>query len=162
METGIVGLPAPRLENVRWIDEDGDERSPLTLTELGQGFRILYFFQDWCAGCHAHGFPTFVTLAEKLRDKGVGLAVIQTVFEGSEVNTFDRLRENQQRYGLRVPFGHAAADAASADTMPAIMAAYRSGGTPWFVVIAPDGRVVYDGFRLEADRLVQALRPLAA
>jgi hypothetical protein len=52
METGIVGLPAPQLEHVRWIDENGAERSPLTLAELGRGFKILYFFQDWCAGCH--------------------------------------------------------------------------------------------------------------
>jgi thiol-disulfide isomerase/thioredoxin len=162
METGIVGLPAPQLEKVRWIDEDGDERSPLTLAELGQGFKILYFFQDWCAGCHAHGFPTFVTIAEELRDKGVGLAAIQTVFEGSDVNTFDRLRENQRRYGLRVPFGHAATDSASVEAVPPIMEAYRSGGTPWFVVIAPDGRVVYDGFQLDAESLLQALRPLAA
>jgi thiol-disulfide isomerase/thioredoxin len=116
METGIVGLPAPPLENVRWINENGDERSPLTLAELGQ--KILYFFQDWCAGCHRHGFPTFVTLAEELRDMGVGLAAIQTVFEGSEVNTFDRLRENQRRYGLRVPFGHAVADSALLIPLP--------------------------------------------
>ena len=162
METGIVDLPAPSLENIQWINENGDERSPLTLAELGQGFKILYFFQDWCAGCHAHGFPTFVTLAEELRDKGVGLAAIQTVFEGSEVNTFDRLRKNQRRYGLRVPFGHAVADRASVDVVPAIMEAYRSGGTPWFVVIAPDGRVMYDGFRLDAESLVPALRPLTA
>jgi thiol-disulfide isomerase/thioredoxin len=162
MEPGIVGLPAPPLENVRWIDENGDERSSLTLAELGQGFRILFFFQDWCPGCHAHGFPTFVTLAEELRDKGVGLAAIQTVFEGADVNTFDSLRENQRRYGLRVPFGHAVAKPASAAAVPAIMEAYRSGGTPWFVVIAPDGRVVYNGFRLDAERLVQILRPLAA
>jgi thiol-disulfide isomerase/thioredoxin len=162
MEARVVGLAAPPLENIRWIDEDGEERSPLALAELGQGFKILYFFQDWCAGCHAHGFPTFVTLAEELRDKGVGLAAIQTVFEGSEVNTFDRLRENQRRYGLRVPFGHAVADSASADAVPAIMEAYRSGGTPWFVVIAPDGRVMYNGFRLDAESLVQTLRPLAA
>lgn len=161
MDTGIVGLPAPRLENVRWIDEKGDERSPLGLVELGRAFKILYFFQDWCAGCHAHGFPSFVTLTEKLRDKGVGLAAIQTVFEGSDVNTFDRLRENQLRYGLRVPFGHAAVDSAS-DAMPAIMVAYRSGGTPWFVAIAPDGRVVYDGFRLDAEAFVQALPALTA
>lgn len=157
METGIVGLAAPPFENVRWINENGDERSPLTLAELGQGFKILYFFQDWCAGCHRHGFPTFVRLAEELRDKGVGLAAIQTVFEGSEVNTFDRLRENQRRYGLRVPFGHAVADSASVDEVPTIMGAYRSGGTPWFVVIAPDGRVVCDGFLLAADGLIQAL-----
>ena len=46
--------------------------------------------------------------------------------------------------------------------MPAIMAAYRSGGTPWFVVIAPDGRVVYDGFGLDAAALVRAIQPSAA
>jgi thiol-disulfide isomerase/thioredoxin len=174
METGIAGLPAPPLEHIRWIDENGDERSPLTLAELGQGFKILYFFQDWCAGCHAHGFPTFVRLAEELRREevcsgrdlgvglGVGLGAIQTVFEGSEVNTFDRLRENQRRYGLRIPFGHAVAGSASIGAVPAIMQAYRSGGTPWFVVIAPDGRVAYDGFQLDAEGLVQTLRPLAA
>jgi thiol-disulfide isomerase/thioredoxin len=162
MESGIVGLPAPPLENVRWIDDHGDQRSSLTLAKLGRGFRILYFFQDWCAGCHAHGFPTFVTLAEQLRDKDVGFAAIQTVFEGSDVNTFDRLRENQRRYGLRVPFGHAIAEPASTDAVPMIMKAYRSGGTPWFVVIAPDGRVAYNGFRLDAESLVRALRPLAA
>ncbi|MDL2407060.1 TlpA family protein disulfide reductase [Rhizobium calliandrae] len=161
MEMGIAGLPAPQLEHVRWIDESGDERSPLTLAELGQGFRILYFFQDWCAACHSHGFPTFAALANGLRDKEVGLAAIQTVFEGSEVNTFSRLRENQLRYGLRVPFGHAVAVSASRKAVPAIMEAYCSGGTPWFVVIAPDGRVVCDGFLLAADSLIQALRPLA-
>jgi thiol-disulfide isomerase/thioredoxin len=162
METGIAGLPAPPLEHVRWIDENGDERGPLTLAELGQGIKILYFFQDWCAGCHTHGFPTFETLAGKLRDKGVGLAAIQTVFEGSEVNTFDRLRENQRRYGLHDPFGHAVADPTSGDAVPVIMEAYRSGGTPWFVVIASGGRVMYDGFRLDAENLFQALRLPAA
>jgi hypothetical protein len=42
------------------------------------------------------------------------------------------------------------------------MEAYRSGGTPWFVVIAPNGHVVYDGFRLDAESLVRTLPPLAA
>lgn len=162
METGIAGLPAPALGNIRWIDENGSERDPLTLDEMGQGFRILFFFQDWCPGCHAHGFPTFVKLAKELRDKGIGFAAIQTVFEGTDVNTFDRLRENQRRYGLRVPFGHAVANPAPAGIVPPIMEAYRSGGTPWFVVIAPDGRVVYDGFRLDAKSLVETLRPLVA
>ena len=160
MKPGIAGLPAPPLENVRWIDENGEGRGPLTLDELGQDFRILYFFQDWCPGCHAHGFPTFVELVGKLRDKNVGFAAIQTVFEGSDVNTFGRLRANQQKYGLHLPFGHAAA--ASPEAVTEIMEAYRSGGTPWFVVIAPDNRVVYDGFQVDAESLIRALRPLAA
>jgi len=29
METGIEGLAAPPLEHIRWIDENGDECSPL-------------------------------------------------------------------------------------------------------------------------------------
>ena len=46
MEMGIVGQRAPPLEDIRWIDEDGAERGPLSLAELGQGFQVLYFFQD--------------------------------------------------------------------------------------------------------------------
>jgi len=161
METGIIGRPAPPLECHQWIDEDGEKRSPLRLTELGQNFKILYFFQDSCAVCHKHGFPTFATLAAELGDKGIGLAAIQTVFERTELNTFDRLRENQLRYGLRLPFGQAVADTATVETVPAIMKAYRAGGVPWFVVIEPDGRVMYDGFLLAADDLIHALRPLA-
>ncbi|MBB4066354.1 peroxiredoxin family protein [Gellertiella hungarica] len=157
MKTGIVGSPSPPLENVQWIDGNGNQRDPLSLEELGTGFKILYFFQDWCAGCHTHGFPTLVTLADNLGNKGVGFAAVQTVFEGSDVNTFDRLRENQSRYGLSIPFGHAAPGKGPGETVPAIMEAFQTGGTPWFVVIAPDGRVVYNGFRLEADALVHAL-----
>ncbi|KAB2787206.1 TlpA family protein disulfide reductase [Brucella anthropi] len=154
METGIVGLLAPQLKNVRWIDENGEGRSPLTLDELGHGIRILYFFQDWCPGCHTHGFPTFVKLVDRLHGKGVGFAVIQTVFEGSDVNTFDRLRANQLRYRLRVPFGHAGA--ISSYNVPNIMEAYRSGGTPWFVVIEPDARVGYNGFQINVESFIQA------
>jgi hypothetical protein len=99
------------------------------------------------------------SVPSRLRDQGVGLAAIQTVFEGPDVNTFDRLRANQRRYGPRIPFGHAVAELPSLDAIPEVMEAYRSGGTPWFVVIAPDGRVVYDGFQLDAESLVKALRP---
>lgn len=158
MQTGITGLPAPELAGVRWIGDDGKPRGNVSLDELGAGFKILYFFQDWCPGCHAHGFPTLVKLVEALR--GVGFAVIQTVFEGVQVNTFDRLAHNQQRYGLRVPFGHAAPTAA--DQISAIMRAYRTGGTPWFVLIAPDGRVVYDGFQLDPVALIPVLRKASA
>src|SRR3546814_6634379 len=54
MQTGIAGLPAPQLRDVRWIDGSGEERGPLSLDDLGDGYRILYFFQHWCPGCHAH------------------------------------------------------------------------------------------------------------
>ena len=158
MQTGIVGLPAPRLDDVRWIDGNGEERGPLSLDDLGDGYRILYFFQHWCPGCHAYGFPTLVRLVAELADMNTGFAAIQTVFEGFEANSFERIRDNQQRYGLKIPFGHAGP--ASGKSVPAIMQDYRTGGTPWFVIIAPDGRVVLNGFQLDPEALVRVLRPL--
>jgi hypothetical protein len=34
---------------------------------------------------------------------------------------------------------------------------YRSAGTPWFIVIDPEGEVVYNNFHLDAGRFVAAL-----
>ncbi|WP_449470172.1 peroxiredoxin family protein [Sphingobium chungangianum] len=160
MQTNIVGLPAPPLRDVRWIDSAGEERTPLSLDDLGSGYRILYFFQDWCPGCHAHGFPALTRLVAELAECNVGFAAIQTVFEGFDVNTFERIRDNQVRYGLGIPFGHAGPQ--DDKGVPAVMEDYATGGTPWFVVIAPDGKVVFNGFQLNPDALIQALRPLAA
>ena len=157
---GIVGQIAPPLREVRWIDGGGAARAPVSLDDLGDGYRILFFFQHWCPGCHSHGFPALVRLVDALASEGVGFAAIQTVFEGGEVNTFERLREDQQRYGLAISFGHAAP--ARGTALPAPMAEYRTGGTPWFVVIAPDGKVAFDGFQIDADAFIKALRPGAA
>jgi hypothetical protein len=90
-----------------------------------------------------------------LKDRGVGFAVIQTVFEGSEINTFDKLRVNQEQYGLNLPFGHDVP--ASGERHPSFMEDYRSGGTPWFTVIDPAGNVVHADFRIDADRFIAAL-----
>jgi hypothetical protein len=34
---------------------------------------------------------------------------------------------------------------------------YRSGGTPWFTVIDPEGNVVHADFRLDPQRFLAAL-----
>lgn len=155
MQLGIADLPAPPLRDVRWIDGEGNGIEKLSLGDLGSGYRILLFYQHACPGCHSHGFPTLVRLVERLAGRGVSFAAIQTVFEDFGVNTFERIREDQQLYGLHIPFGHAAP--LPDEPLPAIMADYRTGGTPWFVGIAPDDQVVFDGFRLDADALISAL-----
>ena len=97
---GIMGNTAPELRVPIWIDGDGKERQALRLADLGPGYKVLYCFQHWCAGCHSSGFPTLIRLVSALTDKGFGFAVVQTVFEGEADNTVDRLREEQVRYGL--------------------------------------------------------------
>jgi hypothetical protein len=57
------------------------------------------------------------------------------------VNTPDKLRINQEQYGLPIPFGHDLP--IGGDRYPSFMADYRSGGTPWFTVIDPKGQVVF-------------------
>lgn len=139
-----------------WIDADGRPMDkPIRLADLGTGYKVIFCFQDWCAGCHSHGFPTLKLLKEALTDKGFGFAVIQTVFEGAEANTFDKLRLNQERYGLAIPFGHD--QPPEGEHYSTFMADYHSGGTPWFTIIDPEGDIVYADFRLDARRLLAAL-----
>lgn len=151
-------LKAPELRVAHWIDGDGQPRAPLILAELGPGYKVLYCFQHWCPGCHSTGFPTLKKLIAALSAKRFGFAVVQTVFEGEEVNTPERLRETQLLYDLHVPFGHDAA----VDGSPTVMRDYRTGGTPWFIVISPTGEVVYGGFRLDADALIASIEQVQA
>jgi hypothetical protein len=70
---------------------------------------------------------------------------IQTVFEGYSINTKDKLRKNQLKHELKIPMAHAAGNYQTHE-IPAIMQNYRSGGTPWTVIIDPKGTVVYNQF----------------
>ena len=87
---------APQLRVQRWIGVDGGNlATPIQLSDLGVGPKIVFAFQHWCRGCHLHGFPTLQKLHGALESRGVGFAVIQTVFEGAHENTFEKMRINQ-------------------------------------------------------------------
>lgn len=156
MQPGSLNLPAPELRVDTWIDGAGQPlEAPLRLADLGDGFKLIYCFQHWCPGCHSHGFPALQTVVKALSGKGFGFAVIQTVFEGFGENTADRLRPTQARYGLQLPFGHdVQPDGAG---LSSFMQDYQTGGTPWFTVIDPDGRVIYADFHLDPARFLAAL-----
>ncbi len=151
-----LGQPAPELRVDIWIDGAGQPtKKPLQLADLGDGFKLIYCFQHWCPGCHSHGFPTLKMLVKALDGKGFGFAVIQSVFEGFEENTVDKLRPTQERYGLAIPFGHdVQSDGAGLSTF---MQDYQTGGTPWFTVIDPEGQVIFADFQLDPGRFLAAL-----
>lgn len=149
---------AKELRAPSWIDRDGAPTAPVRLGDLGAGWKLVYCFQDWCPGCHSQGFPALQQLVKALPREEIGFAAIQTVFEGEDVNTLDKIAENQNRYGLRIPFGH---DPPSQDGGPSsFMIDYHTGGTPWFVLIAPTGKVVFSGFHLKAESLIDNWRSL--
>ena len=108
------------------------------------------------------GFPTLKKLrtAFKGNDRVIFLAV-QTVFEGYRTNTRDKLRSNQVKYGLEIPMAHAPGNPQTHQP-PAAMRAYRSGGTPWKVIIDPTGKVVYNNFHIAVDQAIALIKKLIA
>jgi len=154
MAFGKTHQPAPELRVPYWIDGEGEKIEQVKLSDLGEGYKVIYCFQHWCPGCHSFGFPALKKLIGSLSEKGFGFAVVQTVFEGAEQNTVERLRETQEHYGLEIPFGHDAT--AEGARYPTIMEDFRTGGTPWFIVIDPNGEIIFSDFRLDPDKLIEA------
>ncbi len=143
---------APELRVPLWIDGQGQSMAPLKLSDLGDGFKVIFCFQHWCPGCHSHGFPTLQKMVKALSDHGFAFAAVQTVFEGADTNTFERLRETQLRYGLNIPFGHDPQIGRSSS----LMQDYGTRGTPWFLVIDPMGEILYSDFQLDEGPLISA------
>lgn len=157
---GIEGQIAPDFNIPQGLDVDGKpSTAPLTLASLTGHYKLLYCFQSWCPGCHQSGFPTLAQIVEAFAERpdDLSIAVIQTVFEGFEENTFEALLRTRQRYHLQVPFAHDPGNG-SEDDGSQLMRAYRSGGTPWFILIDPNGRVLFNDFRLNAGKFIDIIR----
>ena len=137
----------------RWIGTEGEPIEAIKLEDLAAKFKIIFCFQDWCPGCHSSGFPALKQMVEELKNnEDVVFLAIQTVFEGFEVNTFDKLRENQLKYNLKIPFGH---DAGNDDHSTSIfMSRYQNRGTPWFIVLDEKNTIVFADFRINSAALI--------
>ena len=87
----------------------------------------------------------------------VVFAAVQTVFEGHGFNTKGKLAATQETYDLPVPMGHDALNRSPDLPIPGTMADYRTGGTPWVVIIDKNGTVAFNDFHIrvrEAETLI--------
>lgn len=151
---GIEGRMAPELSIDYWIDGEG-EPSSFSVKENKGKWVFLKCFQNWCPGCHSSGFPTLKAFSDRFYGHPeVAIAGIQTVFEGYRSNTEEAVRELQLRYELPVTMGHDPGDEKTHDR-PSTMVSYRTGGTPWLILINPEGQVVYNGFQVHSDKLIE-------
>lgn len=154
---GIEGQLAPELDVANWIDGQG---APGSFSLQGQGgkFVLLECWQAWCPGCHSHGFPTLQKVYGALKNSDYFVAVgVQTTFEGYATNTADKMREMQTRYDLPISMGHDAGDP-STGRRPTTMTNYHTGGTPWVILISPEGYVLYNDFGMDGDKAIAYLR----
>ena len=154
---GIIGQQAPAWKTSAWHQLPAGKQK-LDITDYQGKVLYLYFFQSWCPGCHSSGFPTLKKISDAFAgDTSVAFVAIQTTFEGHSINTAGKLKTVADRHGLKIPFGQSAERSGTPD----IMRKYRTGGTPWVVVIDRQGRVIYNGFHVDADAAIKGIRQLA-
>ncbi|WP_366183293.1 thioredoxin-like domain-containing protein [Flavobacterium ovatum] len=155
---GILGQTAPKWEVSSWINENGELDDRIDFGNYIGKKRVLFFFQDWCQGCHTIGFPALKRLITVLvKNKNIAIFAIQTVFEGQLENTFDKLLVNQKKYALKIPFGHDSGDATTL-FISKTMQHYQTRGTPWFVIIDSNGIVVFNDFHLNSKTAIGYLQ----
>lgn len=146
-EHGIIGRPAPKWGVTEWYNLPAGKKT-LDITDFEGRVVYLFGFQSWCPGCHSHGFPTLKQVEKRFHDDDdVVFIAVQTVFEGFGTNTAEAALEDVEEFGLDIPMGH---DAGPDNRHSTLMTRYRSGGTPWTVIIDPEGIVQFNGFRIQA------------
>ena len=84
---------------------------------------------------------------------------VHTVFEGFGVNTAAEAKVACDEHDLPIPVGQ---DAGPSGAGSVTMRRYRSGGTPWTVIIDRAGVVRSNGFRAPAKRSIRLIDRLLA
>ena len=153
----MIGKEAKSWTSVEWIDGNGDPTS-IEFENLENKVVYILNYQSWCPGCHRVGLPRLKELTQHYQNEDeLVFLVIQTVFEGFHINTADKNRETQLKYELDIPFGY---DAGSETSYPEIMTKYRTGGTPWVIIIDKEKTVQFSNFHLENQSAIVLLNEL--
>ena len=150
---------APEFNVNQWIDANGDKTASIKLSDFKGQFKVVYCFQSWCPGCHSKGLPDLKMMVEALEGNDhVAFLAIQTVFEGHNANTYEKMVETQKQYDLKIPFGHDAGDDGASRSN--IMTNYQTGGTPWFIFIDKHDNIVFSDFHLNPKAAIEFLKSL--
>ncbi len=119
----------------------------------------MYCFQHWCPGCHSKGLPDLQKMVNALEsNSNVVFMAIQTVFEGHQDNTYQKIIETQKQYDLKIPFGHDAGD--DGKSRSKVMSNFQTGGTPWFIFIDKHDNIVFSDFHLNPDAAIEFLKTM--
>jgi len=132
LDAGFVRQPAPAPEwrIAEWINGD-----PGSLADHRGKVILIEFFQLWCPGCKRFSVPLFNRWHERYGQRDDVLVVsIHTVFEGHDYQSAERLREFVEVWGIEHPVGIDTPGAEGGE-VPETMRHYRTGGTPYVVIV---------------------------
>ncbi|GAA4939562.1 hypothetical protein GCM10023314_10340 [Algibacter agarivorans] len=150
---------APEFDVNQWVDTEGNKTEAIKLSDFKGKFKVVYCFQSWCPGCHSKGLPDLKKMVNALKgNNNVAFLAIQTVFEGHDSNTYEKMVATQKQYDLHIPFGHDAGN--DGKSISNIMTNYQTGGTPWFLFIDKHDNVVFSDFHLNPDAAIELLKTM--
>lgn len=162
-ERGVLGEKAGSWGASHWIQlpkghkENGGKN--LGPSDFSGKVLYLYCFQSWCPGCHSQGFPMLKKVSDHYQDDpDVSFVSIQTVFEGHSTNTPSQVSKMAERYGFSFPMAHSG----SKSSRSKIMKNYRTGGTPWVIIIDKKGVVRYNAFHISEEKAKKLIEKLKA
>ena len=159
---GISSKKAPAWNVKQWFNLPKGKKK-LELSDYAGKVVFLYCFQTWCPGCHSLGFPTLKKLSSEFtREKDVVLVAVQAVFEGFQTNTLAGGRRGAKKFKLDIPFGHDAGEGGGSGRRSQLMTKYRTGGTPWTVLIDRKGIVRYNDFHIKPEAGSKLIKSLLA
>jgi thiol-disulfide isomerase/thioredoxin len=146
-KSGIEGKEAPPLGVTTWIQlPEGKDR--LGIPDFKDKVLVILCFQSTCVACEKREFPVLQQLIKEFEgNEGVAFLAIQTPFEDFASNSELQLKPIAQKHNLDIPIGHLAK---TKDTY-SINVAYETGGTPWWIVIDREGKVVFNDFTMAPD-----------
>lgn len=154
-ERGILGKPAPAWSVDQWLNLPTANKKTIDVEDFRGKVLYLFCFQSWCPGCHSSGIPTLQKVMPRFKDNdNVAFVAIQTVFEGFASNTLEHAKQVAQEYKLTMPVGQSGEPGKRSQ----VMARYRTGGTPWVVIIDRDGVVRYNDFHVSVDQADRIIR----
>lgn len=144
---GLMNAPAPAIDHItEWTNLPKGKKT-INLADYKGKTVYLYCFQSWCPGCHSQGFPTMKKLIDHYKeDDSVAFLTVQTVFEGYHANTLEKGKQVLKKFNLTIPMGQ---DGVTG-TRSKLMGDYRTGGTPWTIIIDPDGSIRYSTFHIQS------------
>ncbi len=132
------------LLNLKWYDSK-DKVHKLSEKDFSKKITVLKFFKSNCPGCLSFGLPLAKKVSDHYKsDTKVQVLIAQTVFSGFRTNTKSKLKDIRKRFNLDVLMAQDDLGGKGSS----LIGKYRAQGTPWFVILDENGKVLLSDYRV--------------
>ncbi len=135
---------------LEWFDKNKKKLPHIRLKDLKGKLTFINVFLKTCPGC-PKSHKIFKKLTEKYKSrKDIQFLGVQSVSYGHKQNSEKELHTIREKYGYDFPMAQ--------DNQAVIIMQYGAGGTPWNIVLGPEGQIEHNYFFIsekDADKYVK-------